>query len=172
MKKTPYLSVMENETFHIRTIQKNDNKMLAKIIRTVLSEYDLCKEGTVATDPATDNLFSLYQEPRSTYFIVEFKNNIIGGAGIHPLEGNDISICELQKMYLLPVARGKGIGRLLIGKCLQFAKEQEYKQCYLETMPELKNAIYLYEKTGFHYLNNALGNTGHYTCGIWMLKNL
>lgn len=86
-----------------------------------------------------DNLFSLYQDFESTYFVVELNHNLVGGAGIHRLDGNDDSICELQKMYLLPVARGKGIGRILMEKCLQFASEQGYKQCYLETMPELKD---------------------------------
>lgn len=172
MKINLYLSIMKNDNFHIRTIQKNDNGMLAKTIRTVLSEYGICKAGTVATDPATDNLFTTYQETQSTYFVVESENNILGGAGIHRLEGNDRGVCELQKMYLLPVARGKGTGRLLIEKCLQFAREQGYKQCYLETMPELKDAIRLYEKTGFQYLDSALGDTGHYACGIWMLKDL
>jgi putative acetyltransferase len=163
---------MKNNDFHIRTIQNNDNMMLAKTTRTVLSEYGICEAGTVATDPATDDLFTTYQETKSTYFVVESGNNILGGAGIHRLEGNDTSVCELQKMYLLPVARGKGIGSLLMEKCLQFAREQGYKQCYLETMPELKDAIHLYEKTGFYYLERHSGNTGHYACGIWMLKDL
>ncbi|MGH2645029.1 MAG: GNAT family N-acetyltransferase [Chitinophagaceae bacterium] len=163
---------MEKDGIHIRTIERKDNIILAQIIRTVLSEYGINKAGTVASDPATDNLFNLYQKPKSTYLVVEFENDLIGGAGIHRLDGNEAGICELQKMYLLPVGRGKGIGSLLINKCLQFAKEQGYKQCYLESMPELKMAIHLYEKKGFHYLDGALGNTGHYACGVWMLKDL
>ncbi len=163
---------MENTAFRIRLIQEDDNRTLAQTIRTVLAEYGICRQGTVATDPATDNLFSLYQDPGSTYFIVEVDKHIAGGAGIHKLDGNETGICELQKMYLLPAARGKGIGSLLMKKCLQFAKEQGYAQCYLETMPELKAAIRLYEKTGFHYLRRPVGNTGHYACGIWMTKEL
>lgn len=163
---------MENAAFHVRLIREDDNRTLAQTIRTVLTEYGICRQGTVATDPATDNLFSLYQGIGSTYFVVEVAGNIAGGAGIHKLDGNETGICELQKMYLLPAARGKGIGSLLMKKCLQFAKEQGYAQCYLETMPELREAIRLYEKTGFHYLPGPVGSTGHYACGIWMMKEL
>lgn len=43
---------------------------------------------------------------------------------------------------------------------------------YIETMPELEQAIHLYEKAGFRRLNQPLGNNGHFGCDIWMLKDL
>jgi putative acetyltransferase len=39
-------------------------------------------------------------------------------------------------------------------------------------MPELKQAITLYEKSGFAYLHAPMGNSGHTGCGIWMSKVL
>jgi putative acetyltransferase len=75
-------------------------------------------------------------------------------------------------MYLLPQTRGLGLGRLLIEKCMHFARLQGYTQIYLETMPELKKAVSIYEKLGFSSLTSPLGNTGHYSCSIYMLKHL
>jgi putative acetyltransferase len=72
-------------------------------------------------------------------------------------------------MYLLPEARGIGLGKKLIDKCLAFAKEAGYKNVYLETMPELKNALKVYEKMGFRYLNKPMGNSGHFGCELWMI---
>lgn len=43
---------------------------------------------------------------------------------------------------------------------------------YLETMPELKIAVPMYEKLGFTYLNEPQGNSGHGGCDIWMIKDL
>jgi putative acetyltransferase len=43
---------------------------------------------------------------------------------------------------------------------------------YLETMPELRNAIGLYEKAGFTYLSGPMGNSGHFGCDLWMIKEL
>jgi putative acetyltransferase len=75
-------------------------------------------------------------------------------------------------MYLLPKARGMGLGKLLIELCIQQAKEMNYRKIYLETMPELKQAMKVYEKFGFEYLKGPLGNSGHTGCELWMLKNL
>nr|MBA3706565.1 GNAT family N-acetyltransferase [Bacteroidota bacterium] len=80
--------------------------------------------------------------------------------------------CELVKMYLRAQARGKCLGKLLIEKCLEFAKGYGYLQVYIETMPELRKAMSIYEKFGFEYLKGPLGNTGHFGCGVWMLKKL
>jgi putative acetyltransferase len=43
---------------------------------------------------------------------------------------------------------------------------------YLESFPDMKEAIRLYEQNGFRYLDKPLGNTGHYACNVWMVKNL
>jgi len=158
--------------FLIRTIQPEDNPALAKVIRDTLTEFGANKPGTVYFDPTTDALFELFQTPRSTYFVAVKDGVIVGGAGIYPSQGLPEGTCELVKMYLLPSARGKGPGKLLIEKSLQFARQSGYRQVYLETMPELKKAVSIYEKFGFRYLTAPLGKTGHFGCGIWMLVNI
>ncbi len=157
----------------IRTIRKSDNKKLAGIIRNTLAEFRANKPGTVYFDPTTDHLFEVFQsEPKSIYYVAMFHEEIIGGAGIYPTAGLPDGICELVKLYLSPTARGKGIGRLLMEKCLVAAKELGYKRVYLETMPELTIAIPMYEKFGFTYLPAAQGNSGHTGCDVWMIKEL
>ena len=52
------------------------------------------------------------------------------------------------------------------------AKEFGYKQCYIESASQLKAAIHIYESYGFKHLKGALGNTGHFSCGVWMIKDL
>jgi putative acetyltransferase len=39
-------------------------------------------------------------------------------------------------------------------------------------MPELKQALIVYEKFGFSYLDGPMGNSGHFGCERWMIKNL
>jgi len=157
---------------HIRFIQPSDNAALAVIIRDSLSEFGANKPGTVFYDSTTDALHSLFQLPGSFYLVAEEDGQLLGGAGIFPSKGLPEGICELVKMYLHKSARGKGLGRLLINKCLEKAKELGYKKVYLETMPELRKAVSVYEKFGFTYLNGPLGNTGHFGCDVWMIKDL
>ena len=75
-------------------------------------------------------------------------------------------------MYLLPEARGIGLGRTLIEKCLETAKENGFQQVYLETLDELHLALKIYAKFGFEYLKAPMGNSKHFGCGLWMLKKL
>lgn len=156
----------------IRTIESSDNPRLARIVRDTLAEFGANRPGTVFFDPTTDHLFELFQTPNSTYFVASDKDILLGGAGIFPSYGLPADTCELVKMYLLPEARGKGIGRLLIERCLDFAKKAGYKRVYLETMPELRKAIHVYEKFNFDYLPGPMGNTGHFGCDVWMIKEL
>ena len=156
----------------IRVIQPSDNAELAVIVRDTLTEFGANVPGTVYFDPTTDALFELFQTPKSVYFIAEKEGKLLGGGGIYPTEGLPEDTCELVKMYLLPEARGIGLGKTLIDMCLQTARDYGFEQVYLETLPELKQAVKVYEKFGFKYLCSPLGETKHFGCGLWMLKKL
>ena len=156
----------------LRTIQKDDNTQLAQIIRDTLTEFKANKPGTVYYDETTDKLFELFQKPHSIYYVALIDDEIVGGGGIYPSEGLPNGTCELVKMYLLPEARGIGLGKRIIEECIEFAKQNGYSQVYIESMPELENALKVYEKFGFKYLSAPLGNTGHHGCEKWMLYSL
>ena len=159
-------------TINIRPISIADNPLIATIIRSCLTEFGANKPGTVYYDKTTDQLFELFQENGAAYFIAEQDDQVVGGGGIFPSPGLPVGTCELVKMYLLPLARGTGIGATLMNKCLSKAKEMGFVNMYIETLPELKKAISVYEKFGFNYLDKPLGNTGHFGCSVWMLKSL
>ena len=156
----------------IRDIQLSDNPVLSKIVKDTLAEFGANHPNTVYYDPTTDILYELFQKMGAAYFVAELDTVIVGGGGIYPTDGLPEETCELVKMYLLPAARGTGLGRTLIEKSLAFAKEYGYKQVYLETMPELKQALNVYAKFGFEYLKGPMGNSGHTGCSLWMLKKL
>lgn len=156
----------------LRTILPGDNARLASIVRDALTEFGANKPGTVFYDPTTDRLFELFQQQGAAYWVAEWEGILVGGAGIIPSPGLPPGTCELVKMYLKPSARGLGLGKLLLETCLDFAKSAGYSQVYIETMPELKNALNLYEKFGFHYLSGPLGQTGHFGCDVWMQKSI
>ena len=156
----------------IRSIEPSDNAVLAKIVRDTLAEFGANHPGTVYYDATTDALYELFQKEGAGYFVAMIDDKVVGGGGIYPTEGLPADTCELVKMYLLPEARGVGIGRTLIEKNLSLAKEKGYHQVYLETMPELKQALNVYAKFGFEYLKGPMGNSGHTGCSLWMLKKI
>lgn len=163
---------MSQESFNIREIRLEDNPKIAKAIRSVLIEFGVPKVGTAYEDKSLDCMTETYDSPKKAYYVVEKNGEIFGGAGIAQLDNYDGNICELQKMYYMSEARGKGLGSVMMEKCLQFAKEAGFEKCYLETMPYMDDARKLYRKVGFEAIDAPIGDTGHYSCSVWMLKDL
>lgn len=163
---------MNKKSLTLRRLEQRDKREIAELIRSVFREFKIDRPGTVYYDPTTDDLYSLFEKPGSIYWIAEEEGRIIGGCGLYSTPGLPEDCVELVKLYLLPEMRGKGIGRLLMDKTIESAREFGYRQIYLESMPELSKAIGIYEKAGFHFIPARMGNSGHYTCDIWMLREL
>lgn len=160
------------KNIRLRPIRAADNSIIAAIIRQILTEFGANKPGTVYFDPTTDDLYHLFSTPGAAYFIAEADGRVVGGSGVFPTAGLPAGCCELVKLYLIPEMRGQGLGLLLMKKCFKIAIEFGFTQMYLETMPELRTAIGLYEKAGFTFLSAPLGHSGHFGCDLWMTKRL
>jgi len=163
---------MTSNNYILREIEKKDNEQIATVIRAVLIEMGVPKVGTAYEDKALDAMFETYNNPTSAYYVIENNGKIIGGAGVAELNNTDDNICEFQKMYFLSEARGLGLGSKMITVCLEKAKEFGFEKCYLETMPYMDSARALYQKNGFTALDKPVGDTGHYSCNVWMIKDL
>ena len=163
---------MSKDTIVIREIQLGDNAQIEQVIRDCFHEFKIPLEGTAYSDDETPRMFESYQGTNDIYYVIDAKGVVLGGGGVKPLKDFEDEVCEIQKMYFSPKVRGKGFGKLMFEKCLQAAKELGYKKCYLESASQLKAAIHIYENYGFKHLQSALGNTGHYSCGVWMIKDL
>lgn len=163
---------MTHNNFKIREIQLKDNPKIAKVIREILIEFGVPKVGTAYADKILDTLYGAYDTKKAVYFVIEKDGELYGGAGIKQLDNYDGNVCELQKMYFLPEARDIGLGSKMMEICLQKAKEFGFESCYLETLPYMESARKLYRKVGFKDLDAPMGDTGHYSCNLWMLKKL
>ena len=155
-----------------RHLEKKDNKAMANLIRSIFREFDVARPGTVYFDPTTDDLFSLFKEQGSIYWVAEENDRIIGGCGIYPTQNLPEGCAEVVKLYLEASHRKMGIGRKLLEMSIEAAKAMGYRQLYLESLPELGQAISLYEKQGFRFIDHKMGDVGHFGCTIWMLKDL
>lgn len=152
----------------IRKIERPDNEQIAVIIRKVLLDFNVPKEGSAYSDVALDDMTAAYSGDKTVYFVVLDDETIMGGGGIAPLDNYEGNVCELQKMYMLESLRGRGIGKKLIQMCIDRAIDFGYEGCYLETMPNMKVAQKIYRHFGFQYLEGPMGNTGHCACPVWM----
>lgn len=169
LKINNYLKIMPD--IHIRKVKASDNAALAAMIREVFDEFKAPTCGTVYTDPTTDDLYTLFQAPRSVLWVAEVDGEALGCCGVYPTKGLDKDCAELAKFYLSNKIRGKGIGKQLMLQCFQSAKEMNYTKLYLESLPQFAKAVSIYEKYGFEKIDKPLGNSGHTTCSIWMIHS-
>ncbi|MBR9915970.1 MAG: GNAT family N-acetyltransferase [Algicola sp.] len=163
---------MSSDNIIIREIQAEDNPQIEAVIKGCFPEFNIPLKGTAYEDAETPFMYESYQGDREAYYVVANEKEVLGGAGIKALKNYDGNVCELQKMYFSPKLRGKGFGKQLFAKCLEAAKAFGYDMCYLETASQLAAAIHIYETFGFIHLDAPLGQTGHYSCGVWMTKKL
>ena len=158
-------------TCTIRPIRAADNPAVEAIIRGCLIEFGANHEGTAWMDPDLGRFSEIYTGDGCRYWVAEDEAGaVIGGAGIGPLPGAP-GVCELQKMYCLPPARGTGAARQLMEAALAYARVR-YRRCYLETLGNMTAAHRFYEKFGFVRLEKPLGATGHYACDVLYSKEL
>jgi len=73
-------------------------------------------------------------------------DKIIGAVGVKEL---DNASCELKSLYLLEKYHGKGYGKCLLGKAIDYAKEAGYEKMYLDSLSTSTKAIGLYHRFGF-----------------------
>lgn len=156
----------------IRKIIRTDNVELARIIRDVFDEFDAPRQGTVFSDPTTDHLFELFRKPKSILWVAEIDGNLVGCCGVFPSDGLDEDTAELVKYYISKDVRGRGVGKELILRSIESAREFGYRRLYIESLPVFSKAISIYLKNGFIFLDKPLGNSAHPSCDVWMVKEL
>ena len=148
----------------IRPIEPRDDAAVAAIIRAVMTRFGASGPGFAIHDPEVAAMSAAYARPRAAYFVVEKDGAVVGGGGVAPRDGGDADTCELRKMYFLPEARGLGLGRAVLERCLDSARAFGYRRCYLETLTGMDAAQALYAKMGFERVSGPRGCTGHTGC--------
>jgi GNAT superfamily N-acetyltransferase len=64
-------------------------------------------------------------------------------------------VAKLRLLIVEPTARGLGLGRRLVGACVNFARAAGYSKLVLWTQSELKAARAIYERLGFRMVRSA-----------------
>ena len=86
------------------------------------------------------------------HVLVAYENNQALGCGAFKLYQD--ATAEIKRMYVSPEGRGKGIATQILIQLQQWAAENHYTTCILETGQRYPEAIALYLKNGFEIRNN------------------
>ncbi|WP_404788474.1 GNAT family N-acetyltransferase [Altericista sp. CCNU0014] len=133
--------------YSIRDWEPRDRQAAAEAIATVLAEYGLAwdPEGVDRDALAVE---ACYLETGGAFWVVERGDRIVGTGGYYPIQ-RGVRAVEIRKMYLLPVARGQGLGRFLLQQLEAAIAADRYCQIWIETVSVLTEAVRLYEQNGY-----------------------
>lgn len=104
---------------------------------------DLCFQNF---DEELKTLPGLYALPKGRLYIARYEGKLAGCAALKPVENNK---CEMKRLYVKPEYRGHKIGKILVDKIINDAKNMKYNAMLLDTLTSFKEALALYRQKGF-----------------------
>jgi drug/metabolite transporter (DMT)-like permease/GNAT superfamily N-acetyltransferase len=120
-------------------------------------EREACRVETVAGE---------YVEPSGAFLVVYDDGRAIACGGIRALPDGS---AELKRMYVVPDARGRGVGRQLLARLEDEARRLGYERVRLDTAAPLTEAQALYRTAGYREIGDYNGNSA---ATLWMEKDL
>jgi len=129
----------------IRLAAIADAPQIASLLLESFVEYrDLyTPEGFAATTPASEEV--LARVAQGPVWVALLDGSLVGTVAAVD-RGEDLYV---RGMAVLPHARGRHIGELLLREIEDYARAQGYRRLTLSTTPFLHSAIRLYERFGF-----------------------
>lgn len=135
---------MYDKKFLLREYEVKDSKELFEFFSKCLPQ-----SGRVF-DPNGIHSNLLHVEKSYDYFICLFEEGTKEIIGTSALKKIDKIKCELKCVYLDQEYYGKGLGTRMCKKVIDVAKEQGYKEIYLDTISKTSGrAIKMYKRLGF-----------------------
>lgn len=151
----------------IKIVDGNKNlEIVAELFREYKTELNVDISFQVE-DITLEEISKIYGEPEGKILLAKVEEKFAGCIAFHKLKDES---CELKRLFVRKNFRGLSIGKILMKKAIEEAKNSGYKEIYLDTLSTLKSACKLYEKLGFEkilpYYYNPLQNVVYYKLKI------
>ncbi len=114
-------------------------------------EFDV--EAMVVSDLSDPDKF---HPPDGRFYLAHYRGDI---AGVGCLKKLEESVGELQRMYVPPIFRRKGVGRAILNRLIDDARVIRYKRLKLESLKFLEVAHSLYRSVGFRKIDPYADNS-------------
>ena len=114
------------------------------------------------------DLLKIFAPPRAECLLARLNGEAVGIVMTKPHSGD---MCEMNRMFVRPAARGHGVGRALVGALLDAARDLGYKRMMLAGGTRHTEAMSLYRSLGFVH-DPSLPDTGSGDVEVRMIREL
>ena len=135
----------------IKTFLKSQTDEVKDLVLSVLNEQGF--EFDPNKDLDLDDIDRYYLQSGGVFYVALVDGKIIGTSAVRRI---DDERCEIKRIYVRKKYRGRGFGKDLFLKSLEFAR-RNYSAVVLKTDVKLTDAIGLYLKNGFSVVKEEDG---------------
>lgn len=132
------LQTISRNTYYEAFAAQNSEATMTAYLKTAFSEKQLKTELT---------------EKASEFYFAQSENEIIGylkiNVGLAQTDLRENNAMELERIYILKAFQGRNIGKKLLFKIIQMAKEKAFRYLWLGVWEENEGAIRFYKRYGF-----------------------
>jgi GNAT superfamily N-acetyltransferase len=143
----------DSEVLHVRTVPSDQppaTDLVEAMIEDVAQMY-----GRIDV-PGAPTATPEQMSPPSGAFVVIYDDDApVAGGGLKRL---DDAACEIKRMYVVPEARGRGLGKALLVALEDEARRIGYTIARLDTGPQQPGAQRMYERAGYRPIDNFNAN--------------
>jgi GNAT superfamily N-acetyltransferase len=132
-----------------------DSLVAVRLVEAMVTEmeelYDLrAGTGLGLSAPPAD-----FSPPGGAFLVVYEDGKPVAGGGV---KRDEDGIAEIKRMYVAPGARGRGLGRQLLEALEEEARSLGYARIRLDTGARQPEARAMYERAGYHAVDDYNGN--------------
>ena len=120
--------------------------------RRLIEEYAASLELDLAFQNLAhelENLAGEYGPPTGAFLLAADEGGHMGHVGCVGVRRLSDGVGEIKRLYVVPAARGRGVGRLLAEAIVAEARQLGYARVLLDTLPSMKEGLSLYRSLGF-----------------------
>jgi GNAT superfamily N-acetyltransferase len=133
-----------------------DSLIAARLVDAMVTEMDQLYSQAPGRGVGSGASPSDFSPPTGVFLVVYAHGKPVAGGGV---KRDEDGVAEIKRMYVVPSARRQGLGRRLLEALEEKARELGYARIRLDTGARQPHAQAMYERAGYHPIENYNGNS-------------
>jgi len=133
-----------------------DSLIAARLVDAMVTEMDQLYAQGPGRGVGSGASPSDFSPPTGAFLVIYADGKPVAGGG---LRRDEDGVAEIKRMYVVPEARRQGLGRRLLEALEDKARELGYARIRLDTGNRQPHAQAMYERAGYHPIENYNGNS-------------